>query len=216
MGRASRGRAAARVNQTTHAAGPVIRTPLPPDHPALARLLSAVVPESEGPGVDASAVAMATLPIPAARRDEYARGGIWVADQDGVVSGLVVATPPLKWIKSVPSLPHEERLLLSRRVIECEYLSVAPAWRGRGTGAALIAHARRQFTARGFRLMTATVVENNFGLLPYLPVDGLEHPEARRAAGHHLLRVRHGTGTPDRSPRSADVDAAPTCGVTSP
>ena len=58
---------------TTSAADPVIRTPLPPDHPALAQLLRAVLPENEGPSADASAVGMATLPVPAARRGEYAR-----------------------------------------------------------------------------------------------------------------------------------------------
>ena len=84
-----------------------------------------------------------------------------------MVAGVIVAAPPGDWIGSIPHVTAERRLLLSRRMIDCKYLAVDPAARGHQTGAALTAHAQHQFTARGFRLMTATVTKDNTQLLPY-------------------------------------------------
>ncbi|MFF2813838.1 GNAT family N-acetyltransferase [Streptomyces sp. NPDC058000] len=69
---------------------------------------------------------------------------------------------------------------------ECEYLAVDPAFRGRKTGSLLTHHTRRQFTAHGYRLLTATVTEDNFPLLPYY-----------RSMGWHTLRPREPPGILD-------------------
>ncbi|ROQ72552.1 Acetyltransferase (GNAT) family protein [Streptomyces sp. ADI92-24] len=164
MGRASRARAAARHGRPT-AAQPLLRSPLPEDQETLARLLSMVLPGD--PGTEHFAMQLATIPIPAARAGHYATGGAWVAEEQGTAVGLIVAVPPLAFIDSVPVLQHDRRLLLSHRVVECEYLAVDPAARGRKLGVLMTEHARRQVIARGFRLMTGTVTEENFGLLPY-------------------------------------------------
>lgn len=164
MGRASRARADARRSRPT-AAQPLLRRPLPEDQETLARLLEMVIPGD--PGTANFATQLATIPIPAARVGHYATGGAWVTEEDGAAVGLIVAVPPLAWIDSVPVLEHDRRLLLSRRVVECEYMAVDPAARGRKLGVLMTEHARRQFIARGFRLMTGTVTEDRFGLLPY-------------------------------------------------
>ncbi|WP_331725470.1 GNAT family N-acetyltransferase (plasmid) [Streptomyces sp. NBC_01102] len=164
MGRASRARAAARHSRPT-AAQPLLRSPLPEDQKTLARLLDMVIPGD--PGTAGFAVQLATIPIPAARAGHYASGSAWVAEEQGTAVGLLVAAPPLAWIDSVPALQHDRRLLLSRRMAECEYMAVDPASRGHKLGALMTQHARHQFTARGVRLMTGTVTEDRFGLLPY-------------------------------------------------
>ncbi|MGR8007502.1 GNAT family N-acetyltransferase [Streptomyces hypolithicus] len=126
---------------------------------------------------------LATIPIPVARAGHYATGGAWVAEEQGAAVGLIVAASPLAWIDSVPVLEPDQRLLFSRRMVECEYLAVDPAARGRKVGVLLTEQARRQFIARGYHLMTGTVTEENFGLLPYY-----------RSMGWKTLRPGEGIG----------------------
>ncbi|MGZ9935855.1 N-acetyltransferase family protein (plasmid) [Streptomyces sp. NC-S4] len=164
MGRASRTRAAAR-HRRTNAAQTVIRKPLPGDEHALARLLGMVVPGD--PNTDSFALQLATVPIPVARAEAFATGTAWVAEQAGAVTGLMVAAPPLKWLVSVPGIPHERRMLMSHLIVQCEYLAVEPGARGHRLGALLTGHTADHCTSRGFRLMTAAVTADNFHLVPY-------------------------------------------------
>ncbi|MFC8222870.1 GNAT family N-acetyltransferase [Streptomyces sp. NPDC057362] len=84
----------------------------------------------------------------------YGQGQCWVARTGEAVSGMLYATPPIRWLQQQPS-PHRNSLIHS--LVEIELLAVAESHRTQGVGTVLLQEAENTARANGTHLALAKI-----------------------------------------------------------
>ncbi|MFG2690675.1 GNAT family N-acetyltransferase [Streptomyces sp. NPDC048405] len=92
----------------------------------------------------------------------YGQGQCWVARTGEAVSGMLYATPPIRWLQQQPS-PHRNSLIHS--LVEIELLAVAESHRTQGVGTVLLQEAENNARANGTHLALAKIRVGAFPIM---------------------------------------------------
>jgi ribosomal protein S18 acetylase RimI-like enzyme len=97
-----------------------------------------------------------SMPLP------YGRGRCWVARLEKSVTGMVYATPPIRWLQE---LPQVQRGSVTRSLVEIELLAVGEAFRHQGIGTALLNAVESAARDEGTHLALAKVRTGAFPVM---------------------------------------------------